>query len=316
MLVRRGPFFYAFFNLRLFFLLLFRRRPAMLVSVDLDTLPACYLVSQLRSIPLLYDSHEYFTEVPELVDRPRVKRTWERIEKAIVPRLRAGIAVSGSIAAIYRDRYGVDFRTIRNVPVSTRPAAFPELQDTYPSAYKIIYQGALNKGRGIELMIESMQYIPDCLLFIAGDGDIRTALQSQVHKLKLTDRVVFPGRIPPRRLAAITAQCDLGFSLEEDLGLNYRMALPNKLFDYIQARIPVLCSDLPEMSAVVEGYGVGEVCRSRSPELLAGQVRGILKNKKKQEGWREPLEKAAGELCWEREEQKLVALVNEMLVAQ
>lgn len=313
MLFRRGPLFYAFYNLRLFLFLLFRRSPELLVSVDLDTLPASYLLSRLRSIPLLYDSHEYFTEVPELVDRPRVKRTWEKIEEAIVPRLRSGIAVSDSIAASYREKYGVDFRTIRNVPASLAPVAFTELQDTYPFTYKIIYQGALNKGRGIELMIEAMRYIPDTLLFIAGDGDIRTDLQSQVHRMKLTDRVVFPGRIPPRRLASITAQCDLGFSLEEDLGLNYRMALPNKLFDYIQARVPVLCSDLPEMAAVVKNYGVGEVCINRSPQQLGAQVREILKNMKKREGWRISLEKAARELCWEKEEKKLIEIVDELL---
>lgn len=313
MLFRRGPFFYAFYNVRLFFFLLFARRPVLLVPVDLDTLPANFMVSRLRSVPLLYDSHEYFTEVPELVDRPRVKKTWERIEKAIVPRLRSAIAVSDSIAAGYREKYGVEFRTIRNVPVSRDPVAFPELQDTYPSAYKIIYQGALNKGRGIELMIDAMRFIPDTLLFVAGDGDIRTDLQRRVHRLKLTDRVVFPGRIPPGRLAAITAQCDLGLSLEEDLGLNYRMALPNKLFDYIQARVPVLCSDLPEMVAMVEGYGVGEVCRDRSPEQLAGQIRDMLKNEEKWEKWRVKLEDAAGELCWEKEEQKLVELLDKLL---
>jgi glycosyltransferase involved in cell wall biosynthesis len=313
MLFKRGPLFYAFYNLRLFFFLLFRRRPVMLVSVDLDTLAAGYLVSKLRNIPLLYDSHEYFTEVPELVDRRRVKRTWERIEGMIVPRLRAGIAVSDSIAAVYREKYGVDFRTIRNVPVSMEPGAFPELRDTYPSAYKLIYQGALNRGRGIELMIEAMRYIPDTMLFVVGDGDIRTALQQMVHRLKLTDRVAFPGRIPPGRLAGLTAQCDLGFSLEEDLGLNYRMALPNKIFDYIQARVPVLCSDLPEMASLVEEYGVGEVCRERSPQAIAGQVREMLKDVEKRNRWKEQLDNAARELCWEREEQKLLVLVDELL---
>ena len=313
MLFKRGPLFYAFYNLRLFFYLLFRSRPVMLVSVDLDTLPANYLVSKLRSIPLLYDSHEYFTEVPELLGRRRVQRTWERIEGMIVPRLNAGIAVSDSIAAVYSEKYGVDFRTIRNVPVSRDAVAFPELRDTYPSAYKLIYQGALNRGRGIELMIEAMRYIPETLLFVVGDGDIRTALQAMVHRLKLTDRVVFPGRIPPGRLAGLTAQCDLGFSMEEDLGLNYRMALPNKIFDYIQARVPVLCSDLPEMAALVEQYGVGEVCRERSPQGLAGKVREILKNVEKRNRWKEQLDKAARELCWEREEQKLVVLVDELL---
>lgn len=313
MLLKRGPLFYAFYNMRLFFYLLFRQKPAMLVSVDLDTLTANYLVSALRRIPLLYDSHEYFTEVPELMDRPVVKRIWERIERAIIPKLRAGIAVSDSIAAVYRAKYGVGFRTIRNVPLLRSPGVSGNLEDTYPSAYKLMYQGALNRGRGIELMIEAMRYVPDAVLFIVGDGDVRTDLQSQVHRLKLTDRVVFPGRLLPRHLAAITAQCDLGFSLEEDLGLNYRLALPNKIFDYIQARVPVLCSDLPEMGSLVKTYGVGEVCSDRSPQALAEQVREILKNKEKRDVWRVQLDQAANALCWEMEEQKLVEVVDELL---
>ena len=313
MLVKRGPFFYVFYNTRLFFYLLFRQKPAMLVAVDLDTLTANYLVSAFRRIPLLYDSHEYFTEVPELMDRPVVKRIWQRIERAIVPKLKAGIAVSESIAAVYRATYGVAFRAIRNVPVSLSPGVSGDLQDTYPSAYKLMYQGALNRGRGIELMIEAMRYIPDAVLFIVGDGDVRTDLQSQVHRLKLTDRVVFPGRLLPRHLSRITAQCDLGFSLEEDLGLNYRLALPNKIFDYIQARVPVLCSDLPEMASLVKTYSVGEVCRDRSPQALAEQVREILKNKEKRDMWRIQLDQAANALCWEMEEQKLVEVVDALL---
>ena len=313
MLLKRGPLFYAFYNLRLFFFLLFRRKPVMLVSVDLDTLTANYLASVVRRIPLLYDSHEYFTEVPELVDRPVVKKTWERIERAIIPTLKAGIAVSDSIAEVYREKYGVDFRTIRNVPVSGSPGVSGNLQDTYPSTYKLMYQGALNRGRGIELMIEAMRYVPDAVLFIVGDGDIRTDLQSLAHSLKLTDRVVFPGRLLPRHLAMITAQCDLGFSLEEDLGLNYRLALPNKIFDYIQARVPVLCSDLPEMASLVKTYRVGDVCRERSPQALAGQVREILKNKEQRDMWRVQLEQAATALCWEIEEQKLIEVVDGLL---
>ena len=316
MLVNKGPLFYAFYNIRLFFYLFIREKPLLLVSVDLDTLPANYLISRLKNIPLLYDSHEYFTEVPELVDRPRVKRIWERIEKMIVPKLKAAMTVSDAVASAYRDQYGVEFTTIRNVPRASVPAYFPEFKETYPSTYKLIYQGALNLGRGIELMIEAMQYLQDTSLLVIGDGDIRTDLQQLVYRLNLTDRIFFPGRIPPDQLIRITAQCDLGLSLEEDLGLNYRYALPNKIFDYIQARIPVLCSDLPEMAALVKKNGVGEICKDRSPQQLASQIRQLLLNEKKRDQLKVNLERAAKEHCWEQEEHRLLALIEDILKDQ
>ncbi len=310
MLFRRGPLFYAFFNVRLFFYLLKAGRPGLLIAVDLDTLPANFLVARIRRVPLVFDSHEYFTEVPELVQRPCTKKIWEQIEKHIVPRLTHAIAVSDSISQAYTEKYSTPFVTIRNLPRSVIPSHHPEFHDTYTMKYKLIYQGALNMGRGIELMIDAMQWLQDTMLIVVGDGDIRVELQRRVHALKLTDRVGFPGRIPPEKLVRITAQCSLGLSLEEDFGLNYRYALPNKIFDYIQARIPVLCSDLPEMAAVVKRYGVGEVCISRDPQQLAGQLRGMLHDGDARKRWKIHLDRAAAELNWEREEAKLLSVVR------
>ena len=310
MLFTTGPLFYAFYNIRLFFYLLFLKRPALLVAVDLDTLPSNFLVSRLRGIPLLYDSHEYFTEVPELVGRRRVQRVWERIEGWIVPKLTHAMAVSESIAEVYTEKYGTRFVTVRNLARAYTPEPYPDFHKSYSSKYKIIYQGALNMGRGIELMIDTMAQMDDTVLFIAGNGDIRNRLERRVDELKLNGTVVFTGRLSPGELQRITPQCDLGLSLEEDLGLNYRLALPNKIFDYIQAGIPVLCSDLPEMLAIVHQYRIGEVCISREPHQLANQLTGMLKDADARKQWKSNLEKAAGELCWEREEEKLVGLVR------
>ncbi len=311
MLFNRGPLFYCSFNLRLFFFLVFFRRPGLLVAVDLDTLPANYIVSRLRGIPLIYDSHEYFIEVPELVDRMRVRRIWERIEGAIVPKLTYAMTVSDSITKVYKEKYTTDFITVRNFAKAYEPEAYPEFLSSYPSVFRIIYQGAINKGRGLELLIEAMQYLEDTLLFIAGEGDIGDVLKRKVERLALQGKVVFTGRLTPGELRRITPQCDLGLSLEEDLGLNYRLALPNKIFDYIQARIPVLCSNLPEMSAVIHQFRVGEVCISREPQELAKQISGMLLDSDSRKQWKVNLERAASELCWEREEQKLLDLAKE-----
>lgn len=312
MLFRKGPLFYAFYNIRLIIRLLLMKKPSLLVAVDLDTLPANFLVSHARKIPLLYDSHEYFTEVPELIGRRFAKGVWERIERAIVPKLEMAMTVSGSIASAYEEKYGTIFRVVRNVSELREPVKDEDFHDRYPARYKLIYQGALNLGRGIEQMITAMQYLDNTTLFVVGDGDIREELHLLAARLKLNDKVVFPGRIQPAQLHRLTCQCDAGLSLEADMGLSYRYALPNKIFDYIQARIPVICSDLPEMSHLVNSYQAGFVCAYREPEKLAARIREFLAGKSLCSPGKEMLDKAARQLCWEIEEKKLLEMVNEL----
>ena len=310
MIFTKGPLFYAAFNLRLLFYLLWKQKPDLLFSNDLDTLPANYLVSAIRKVKLIYDSHEYFTEVPELVNRPAVRKIWSRVERMFLPHLKYAVTVSPSIATVYREKYGTEFRVVRNLPQSREPLVDGSLRELYGGKYIIIYQGSLNVGRGLELLVRAMRFIDDAVLLMAGDGDIRKKLEKMVGDLKLGDRIHMLGRMHPEDLYPITSNADIGISLEEDLGLNYRYALPNKLFDYIQARIPVLCSDLPEMKAVVENYQVGIVTSERDPEALADIIKGMLHDRR-QGRWRDSLEKAAEELCWEKESKVLDEMVGE-----
>lgn len=297
MLFNRGPLFYACFNFRLLATLLFATRPQLLISNDLDTLPANFLASRIRRLPLIYDSHELFTQVPELIHRKTVQSVWKGIESILLPKLKYAVSVNYSIATIYRRLYGTRFRVVRNVP--EKEEYIPrEVSGTERQI--IIYQGALNVGRGLELIIDAMEYLENVSLVIVGSGDIEEELKARAEQKNLGDRVDFKGRLLPEELVPLTKTADLGISLEEDLGLNYRYSLPNKLFDYIQCRVPVLCSALPEMSRIVDSYGVGISSKERKPEKLAGIVRYMLKERAAG-AWVEALNKAAGELCWENE---------------
>lgn len=307
LIFRRGPQFYACFNLRLFFFLLFRRAD-LFVSNDLDTLLACYLVSRLRRKPLVYDSHEYFTEVPELIGRNLTRRIWTGIEKRILPGIKYACTVSSPLADAFQQKYGIGMVVIRNLPIrEKKEARRPDLLVCDPKR-TIIYQGALNRGRGLESMITAMKYLEGFELKIFGDGNIRERLEEITNELGLGDRVEFLGRVPFQELKGITRQASLGISLEEDTGLNYRFALPNKLFDYIQAGIPVLVSDVPEMKKVVEQYQIGRVLVDRDPHKLAGVVTEMMKSDEQRAEWKKNLRKAAEELCWEREEGILLDL--------
>jgi glycosyltransferase involved in cell wall biosynthesis len=309
---RKGFLFYVEYNLRLFFWLQ-KFKPDVFVSNDLDTLSANYLASRIKRKPLIYDSHEYFTEVPELIGRPFVKAVWTWLERLLVPRVHAAYTVCESIAEVYHDLYQVDFKVVRNLPVEkiTHPTTSSHRMSN--TSKIILYQGALNMGRGIEAAIRAMQFLDGAELWLAGDGDLTTQLKQMVEGLKLGDKVKFLGRLPLNELHAVTFQADLGISLEEDLGLNYRFALPNKLFDYIQAEVPVLVSNLPEMRRIVEHYQIGVIAETHQRKELAEIMKTALFDQEKRQVWKQNLPKAAKELCWENEEEVLKQVYRQFL---
>lgn len=305
----KGPFFYGCYNFRLLVYLLFNRFDVLL-SNDLDTLPANFLAARIKSKPLVYDSHEYFTEVPELLHRPLVKKIWGQLEKWMVPDADAAYTVCDSIARIYTGKYNIPFKVIRNLPLS---AAHNDEDDPGDKENIILYQGAVNAGRGLDKAIRAVSLLENVKLVIAGDGDKKTELENLVKEEGLSEKVEFKGKLPIEQLTKLTPKALIGLSIEEDIGLNYHFALPNKLFDYIQAHVPVLVSNLPEMAAVVSQYGIGEVISDSEPQNLARVIKEMLENKVKRRIWKENLKKASHELVWEREEPALQQIFSPFL---
>jgi glycosyltransferase involved in cell wall biosynthesis len=305
----KGPLFYAEFNIRLLLFLLFTKQDVFL-ACDLDTLVACFLAAKLKGKRIIYDSHEYFTEVPELVGRPVVKKIWGGMEKRILPHIRLAYTVSQPIANAYKEKYGIRMEVIHNYPYRGKSLVQPKFILRKEQERIILYQGSVNIGRGLEMAVLSMQFITNARLIIIGEGDILEDLVKLTGNTGLTDRVTFLGRIPMNELPGYTQQADVGISLEEDLGLNYRFALPNKLFDYIQSAVPVLVSDLPEMAQIVRKYDIGKVLTTRVPLDLASCIASMLDNAVERDRWKENLLTAAGELCWEKEERKLLDLFH------
>jgi glycosyltransferase involved in cell wall biosynthesis len=303
----KGFLFYAEYNFRLFFYLLFKEKSILLAN-DLDTLLPNYLISKLQKKKLVYDSHELFTEVPELVNRPKIQNIWLKIEQKILPKLKNTYTVCQSIADYYNKKYNTNFKVIRNTPILKIQNLKFKIQN--PAFKTIIYQGAVNKARGLELMIKTMQFLDNCIFIIVGDGDILKKLQDLVIEKGLSEKIKFLGRKTPSELKKITPKADLGISIEEDLGLNYRFALPNKIFDYIHANVPILVSDLPEMKRIVDNYKVGEVIKDRDPKKLAIQIEKMLVSDlnivKKN------LKKATQKLQWKNEEKTLENVFNNL----
>jgi glycosyltransferase involved in cell wall biosynthesis len=303
----KGPLFYAFYNLRLFIYLLFKRSN-LLIANDLDTLAANYLIHKLKKTPLVYDSHEYFTGVPELISRPRTQKIWLMIEKAIFPKLQDVITVNDSIAELYMNEYGIRPKVVRNIPLSIEKVVTQDRASLKLPEHRsiIILQGAgINIDRGAEEAVLAMQYLENALLLIIGGGDVIEILKGMVVSLKLEEKVWLIPKQPMNILENYTKCADIGLTLDKDTSINYKFSLPNKLFDYIQAEIPVLASDLPEVKKIVEKYKIGLIAKNHDPLHLADCMQIMLVDKNRRAIWKENLKIAARELCWENEEKVL-----------
>jgi glycosyltransferase involved in cell wall biosynthesis len=310
LLFEKGPMFYATFNIRLFIFLLFHRCDCLL-SNDLDTLLPNFWISKLKRIPLIYDSHEYFTEVPELVSRPKVQRVWKRIEEYVVPKLPEMITVNQSIADLFHEKYGIKVHIIRNIPMRKMLPAPASRQEVGldPNKHILVLQGSgINIHRGSEELVDSMQYLDDCQLVIIGGGDVLPILKEKVAANHWDDRVKFFPRMPYQQMMAITQLAELGFTLDKDTNLNYRFSLPNKLFDYIQAGVPIIASHLTEIERIITDYNIGTFIDNHEPKTIAATIQNALNDEKILSLWKNNLIFAAQNLCWENEEGVLLKI--------
>jgi glycosyltransferase involved in cell wall biosynthesis len=303
-----GPLFYINLNLRLFIFLLFTRCDA-IHSNDLDTLLPSWLVAGMCRKMLVYDTHEYFTGVPELQKRPLVRGVWTFIEGLIFPKLKRVITVNDSIADLYQNRYGnTEIQVIRNIPnAEISIVSNQEFSTVFPPGkFRIILQGnGINVDRGGEEAIEMMKWLDRAVLIIAGNGDVIQQLKENVISEKLEDRVIFMPRMPYNELLGLTQLCDLGLTLDKDTNINYRFSLPNKLFDYLRAGIPVLASDLTEVRKIVETYHTGWIVEKVDPQLMANQINEFIDNPDVYLKVKTNLTEASKQLSWEKECQVL-----------
>jgi glycosyltransferase involved in cell wall biosynthesis len=306
--------FYAEFNIRLFFYLLFTRAD-IITANDLDTLLGCSLACAIRRKKLVYDSHEFFTESPEILNKPFVRGFWKCLENYLVKHVDAAITVSPAIARIYRKIYGRDFIVVRNVPTENKTPQVNFASHQWPDEIPfVLYQGSLNIGRGLEMAIRAMKHVSQANLVIAGGGDIEKELKELARESGLEGQVFFTGRLPFRELSAITPMAVLGLSIEQDMGRNYRYALPNKLFDYIHYNVPAVVSDLPEMRNIIMKYGNGVILPSYDEHSLADIINQLLDDPGRLSELKKNCAAAARDLYWEKESQIVEGIYHELLV--
>ncbi|MBA3900826.1 MAG: glycosyltransferase, partial [Bacteroidetes bacterium] len=196
----KGPFFYAAYNLRLFFFLM-THKADVFFSNDLDTLLANYLAAKIKGKKLVYDTHEYYCYVPELICRPKVQKVWLFIERYIFPKLKWIFTVNDSIAGLYKSHYQIEPVVVRNVPMKKTFDSIPFKSKAalgLPEDKNIILlQGAgININRGAEEAVLAMQWVENAIFLIIGGGDVLPELKKMVKELGLGQKVIFKPKMP------------------------------------------------------------------------------------------------------------------------
>ncbi|MEY2916408.1 MAG: hypothetical protein RIS73_122 [Bacteroidota bacterium] len=301
----KGKLFYAEYNIRLFFYLLFKQMDC-IGAIDLDSILPCYFISRIKKITRVYDAHELFCEMKEIATRPAIYKAWKKIERYTVPKFTNGYTVNQPIADEFNKMYGVKYEVIRNI------ALLRDINTLQKKDKFILYQGAVNEGRSFETLIPAMKAV-NCTLIICGDGNFMQQAQQLVLENNLQNRVIFKGKVKPDELRTITQQAYIGITLFENKGLSNYYSLANRFFDYLHAGIPQLCVNYPVYKEINDKYPVAILADDISEKNIAVLLNNLLKNEVEYIKLQQNCLTARQELNWQQEEKKLIQFYKKIL---
>lgn len=276
------------------------------IASDIYNLPFLSFFARFRGKPLFYDSRELFRYLAGLKGKQKVQRLLAWIENQYIRDCDKVIVTGRMDAEVLIEDYGLPegkFILLRNLPhsVGTLKSLDIRAKFGFPGdSIILIYQGVILNGRGLKILIKALKQLEKTCLVIMGDGDLKSELESRIENEGLTERVVFTGTIPQSDILSYTAAADIGCTLIENISKSYYYALPNKMFEYIAAGIPVLASNLPQMMQIIDEFGVGKYV---DPEDIESVVAGIkeLSDSGRKQAIAENARKAHLELNWEAE---------------
>lgn len=281
---------------------------------DLDALWPASRAAGKRGVPLVYDSHELWTEQSSLVGPGRrgVRAFWSLLERHTVRRAHRVLTVCSSIARELEDRYDLpEVAVLRNLPPRRQPVPGQRLRQTLGLTSDrplFLYQGGFLTANGLSEQIAAMCRVDNADLVLLGDGPTEASLRAQVENAHLGDRVHFVPRVPFDELHEYTCSADVGLSLLRPTGASGRFSLPNKLFEYLQAGLPVIGADTPEIRQVLESTGAGVVVDATDPEAIGAALRSLRDDESRRAELAAAARRAAPDYCWEGEAPRLLEI--------
>jgi len=287
--------------------------PDVIHAHDLETLElACELKNEL-TIPVVYDSHEIASErnhhTQAQKDRAGAK------EAALIHLADVVIMVSDGCARFTSEKYGIPIPTV----IMNTPDFDPikiEVRDlrkefSIPSEIiLLVHQGSLQRNRGIEQSIKAVRNIPNVTYVIIGYGQHRPFLENFVTSSGLAEKVKFFGPVPANQLIEWTASADIGICTIVGKTKSYLYAMPNKLFEYTMAGLPVIASNYPDMGTFVIENRMGITCDPESPESIANSINSLLADTELREKLANGARIARTKFNWENEQKKLLEVYS------
>jgi glycosyltransferase involved in cell wall biosynthesis len=291
-----------------------RARPDAVHAHDVNMLPLAWLAACWCRAALVYDAHEISTHREGYRSiRPLV--AW--LERKIMPRASGAITTTDARAKFFARAYKIP----RPVVLQNRPRyRFGQGCDRIRTELGldrqwpvVIYQGGQQPGRGLSLLVQAMAQVPEAYLVMVGGGSLHGALRAQVLELGLEQRVYFVPTVPLAELPNYTASADIGVQPIENTCLNHFTTDSNKLFEYIQAGLPIVASDLPEIRRVVRRHDLGLLVTAGDSEGLAEALCSMVTDVKLRRYHATRARATATELSWEVQEHVLVDLYRRIL---
>lgn len=300
-----GFSFYTEYNIRLFFFLLFKKMDC-ICAIDLDTILPCLAVSKIKRVQRVYDAHEYFSELKEVISRPLVHRFWLLVERIALRQFRFGYTVSEGIQQQFAAKYHRRYAVVRNLP---------RLQSLTIDNNKLpvlLYQGAVNHGRCFEYIIPALRYVPYKLV-ICGDGNFMPQLKQLIRKHDVQNKVELKGMLLPEALPALAQTATLGIVLIENTGLNQLLSLPNKFFDYMHAGLPQIAMCYPEYEKINQQFEVAILLPKLTSSMIADTIIAAMQNETLLKRLQKNCLAARQVYNWQNEEKVLIAFYKNLL---
>ncbi len=290
---------------------------------DLEALLVGYLIMKSNKCKLVYDSHELWGD-PQYIffTRPSYPKfvfsMQRRLEHFMMRRADAIITVSDSIgdfiARENKVRKPYVIKNVHNLAKARKSNKIKQKIGIIDDKRKtILYQGGLRRGRGLENLVISMQWIDNAVLVILGDGVIKEELKDLAVKYKVEKKIFFMNAVSPEEVFSYTCLADIGVHPIENICLNHYYCLPNKLFEYLMAELPVAVSDFPEMARIVKKYKVGEVFDPAKPQDISRAINSLLDDHDKYQECKLNAKKVNQIYNWENEEKKLLGIYEGVL---